>query len=287
MNVATNLAPPVLWAFFSKVGAWPARQITASRQIFRSNAELKFDGADVGALGLQCYVLPSQGDGAMGIRLPANGVALYMFTTTQDGCTFKVSGDPLSPFVSHANASTTLWANKPGIINCAIASMLDAVFDPGAFRAPGNDPTVNVGTLDYFDSNDPLGLGFVRSNSPQSLQHMQNLLHGSNGLKVREDNHWYNHENITWSLSAATANTLTNPQTMPNALVIGQRAGANQPWSFFYQETTDITLVKHTQKKMGRINVGSNNQNVTGRAILSYGRLWPAPTTATIFPMYN
>ncbi len=248
-NVETSTAPPVVWTFFIKERDWPPPQIPTTRQVFRSRAEVQFDGADTGGLGVQCYVLPSLGDAAMGIRLPANGNALYMFTTTQDGCTFKVSGDPLSPFVSHTNASAAAWANKPAILNTRLQA-LDAAFDPGNHRVQGNDPTVNVGKLDYFDSNDPNGLGFgsVRANSPVTLQHMQNLLNGTS-FKDRQDNHWYSHKKITWSLSQLTVNRLNDPQLMPNALVIGQRTGPNQPWSFFYQETVDVELVKHTQTK--------------------------------------
>lgn len=282
-NVTVNLNPPALWALFEVQGG-AARQIDASRQLFRANVNLQFDDANVNGAGVECYVLPSQGDGAIGIQLPAGGNARYMFTTTQDGCTVQVSGAATSPYVSHTNVSTTPWANKPAIIQQRLLA-LQAAFVPVANRTPLNDPTIGALEFGYFDVNDPNGQGFVRRNNTNTLQTLGNLLSASSDLKVRHEE-TVGHTNVTWHVSQHTHNTLSNPNFIPNALVIGERAGPGQPWSFYYQESTDIELVKRSKYKIGSVRMKTEEATVAGRVILSYGRLWPTPTTAIVLPMY-
>jgi len=256
-------------------------------------------GAHV-ATGLPVYLMPYEGGGGRGVRLPAHGTdpynVAYAMTATLNGCTVEVSGTPASPYASHTNVidvtagtAAQKWIAREQKINARLFR-LQQRFAAAEAAGGGNAaaPALNRTQFGFYDST---GAGAVAAGSHKNynaaMKNTVDRAEGQFGKTTRREDKLFTHYRYYCVPTDESIQTLRNRQLPPNAVVVGRRDAGG--WKFFYQVYAEVTFNIKRQLKMKGIELGSgeylmNEGDDTKRkkyhatVVLAYGELWPNMT---------
>ncbi|MBV8551860.1 MAG: hypothetical protein JOY54_11200 [Acidobacteriaceae bacterium] len=270
-QIQINAAPQV-FAYFT-----PAVLPTFRHPVFKPAVTVWFDSAqNIGGVnGLPCFLVPSAADRAVGIQIPAHapGDPVYVFTTTQDGCSFRISGTFAQPYLSHTNAYSAAPAARPATL-LARLNLLQTAFINGGPPVPVNQ---NLAEFALFPTD---GSESQRDQSRRLLQYRhQNRQKHRKSLTI-------GHKNYFWSVHQDTINAINGAWKPSTSLIIGEYDAANQVWNFAYQECGDVKISEFSERKVGTIKLKQTPvRDMTCGAIYVSGHFWPGIPTETPFPI--
>lgn len=271
-QVQTEFHPPQLHAYFEA-----APPNTNALRIFKERVTVYFDDqANMnGVAGLPCYVVPSAGDTAVGVKVPVyhHGDPQFIFTTTQDGCTFQMSGLQTEPFVSHTNAFTNVGGQPKGTILANRIAQLRAAFITGGAVAGDVDLDVSQFAL-HPNTGD----------QSQKDQSEAALRRGRQAQDLQVTDHTIGRTLSYWKVDQQSVNVINGQWKPATSLIIGQVNPVNGRWAFYYQECGDLHVKKVEKTKVAFIRVGRTAQAFAGTVVFVAGKFWPGPITETPFP---
>lgn len=265
-------AAPRVFAYFTfpEAPAFP-------HPIFKASVSIWFDNAANlgGVAGLPCFLVPSAMDRAIGIQIPAHvgGDPIHVFTTTQDGCSFRISGPFAQPYLSHTNAFSSPPAMRPAAL-LARLNLLQTAMNGGAAAGPA-DPFLAEFALLPTDGSES-----QRDQSRRLLQFSHN-----HQQKYRRSLA-VGHKNYYWSVHADTVNAINGGWKPATSLIIGAYDAGSQVWNFAYQECGDLKISEFTRRKVGAVTLSqSAARDLTAQSIFVSGHFWPGMPTETPFPV--
>lgn len=259
-----DLTPPTAYATFTEHEPKPHHPaIKCSAPLINMNVT---DDAS----GLPVYVIPYRGKTAQGTKLPTGPDKAYAITTRIDGCTFTVSGDPRTPYVSHSNVNSA--DDKPAEMLNHIDE-LERMFREAEHDAGEDEPLVgtNRAHFNYWHER-PEGRSSAMVNYARLAQQRvaASIATGSHTKSVSKA---FSHDKYFVKLNEYSRTEIAKPTWIPINAVIGVREHGN--WTFFYNTSSMLRFDVKKQKKV-RSNVKSEeNTRFNTWCVLTYGQIWP------------
>ena len=232
-------AAPRVFAYFTFPEAPAFRH-----PIFKASVSIWFDNAANlgGVAGLPCFLVPSAMDRAIGIQIPAHvgGDPIHVFTTTQDGCSFRISGPFAQPYLSHTNAFSSPPAMRPAALLARLSSA--GRYERGR-RRTGRSVSRRVRSASH---------RWLESQRDQSRRLLQ---FSHNHQQKYRRSLTVGHKNYYWGVHADTVNAINGGWKPATSLIIGAYDAGSQIWNFAYQECGDLKISEFTRRKVGAVTL--------------------------------
>ncbi len=281
-----DLAPPTHAYFERTIFAPPPppeimRRIRGIRKrsvLFKDTVTVYFDTANQvgGVPGLPVYLIPSAARNAVGAKLPVHGANSpdFVFTTTQTGCTFEISGNPAEPFVSHTNAR--------GLVGAGVALSVRIAALQAALAAAGADPAGIIG-----NDRAQFALYPTPEYEAQDRQVGRVLQQANANEQTYRKNKMIGHSRTNWTVHGDTLRDLLVGGALKptSSLIVGNWTGIH--WGFSYQECGRFKMVETKRRKLGRIFLKTLHQEREGVSVYVVGHFWPGARTETPFPIVD
>lgn len=283
-QTGVRLDAPLVEAYFEKQS--PA-VMAATLPFSRPKIRIELDAPGTNPKSLQnVYLIPYAGEHGHGVKLPSQATdghpIAYAVTSAQNGCTVVVSGNSVSPYVSHTNVADAAAPARQAAITQRLNS-LQADFH-AAELAAGIAPGGAAADRTRFGHFQPAGPGpglapieHNYSNESFNTLHTQLMQAGNpRTTKVaRRDNLGRaGHSNYRYRVDPNC--TALAPGAASQAQVVARRQGGS--WTFYFQIWNPVAFQITKKDKMGKITYRQTQNNILANVVLSWGQLWPLNT---------